>query len=324
MDLRTLRAFVEVIRLGGFSRAAKAVFTTQSTVSKAVKQLEEELGLPLVDRTGARSRPTAAGEIVYRRAVAMLAERDDLLAELDELRGLKRGVLRLGLPPIGSNTLFAPLFAVYRSRYPGVEIRLLEHGSKRLAELLRAGDIDLGALLLPIADDLEWQDVHREPIVAIVPADHPLANRAQVSLAELGSLPFILFEAGFALNAIIQDACRRCAVTPQVAARSSQIEFILELIAAGLGVGFLPRMMFESRGHSRVRSITISDPGMIWHMALAWRRGGYLGEAARAWLQLVQQTQMPPIAGRDAYHSAADRAPAGGERLKDEDDPAHR
>src|SRR5690349_14851255 len=111
MELRTLRAFVEVVRQGGFSQAAKTVHATQSTVSKAVKQLEDEIGMPLLDRIGHRTRLTTAGEIVYPRAVRLLAERDDLIAELEELRGLKRGCLRLGLPPVGSSTLFAPLFA---------------------------------------------------------------------------------------------------------------------------------------------------------------------------------------------------------------------
>jgi DNA-binding transcriptional LysR family regulator len=82
---------------------AKVVFTTQSTVSKAVKQLEIELGVPLLDRKGHRSRLTADGDVVYRRALKILAERDDLVTELDELRGLKQGTLRLGLPPVGSS-----------------------------------------------------------------------------------------------------------------------------------------------------------------------------------------------------------------------------
>ena len=81
MELRTLRAFVEVVRQGGFTQAGKKVFATQSTISKAIKQLEDEIGVPLLDRVGHRSRPTAAGEIVYQRAIRMLAERDDLIAE---------------------------------------------------------------------------------------------------------------------------------------------------------------------------------------------------------------------------------------------------
>lgn len=114
MNFRPLRVFVEVVRQGGFSSAAKTVFATQSTVSKAVKQLEDEIGLPLLDRIGHRSVMTPAGEVVYRRGLKLLADRDDLLAELDEIRGVRRGSLRLGLPPVGSSTVFAPLFAIYR------------------------------------------------------------------------------------------------------------------------------------------------------------------------------------------------------------------
>src|SRR6202000_2718446 len=116
MEIGTLRAFVEVVRQGGFSQAAKTVFATQSAVSKAVKQLEEEIGVPLLDRIGHRTRLTDAGEILYPRAVRLLTDREDLVAELDELRGLKRGTLRLGLPAVGSSALFAPSFAIYRNR----------------------------------------------------------------------------------------------------------------------------------------------------------------------------------------------------------------
>ncbi|WP_114395642.1 LysR family transcriptional regulator [Oleisolibacter albus] len=289
MELRTLRAFVEVVRQGGFSQAAKTVFATQSTVSKAVKQLEDELGLPLLDRVGHRSTLTAAGEIVYRRALAMLAERDDLVVELDELRGLKRGVLRIGLPPIGSDVLFAPIFAVYRSRYPGVDIQLVEHGSKRLEELVRSGEVDLGASLLPVADEFDWQDVRCEPIDLLIAADHPLAARDRVPLAALADQPFILFETGFALNPIILDACRRNGFTPTIAARSSQINFLVELVAARLGVGFLPRLIAERRRHPAVRALPLVEPSMDWNMALIWRRGGYLSHAAKAWLSLAAE-----------------------------------
>jgi DNA-binding transcriptional LysR family regulator len=117
VDFRTLRTFVEVVWQGRFSLATKVLSTTQSTVSKAVKHLEIELGVPLLDRKGHRNALTADGEVVYRQALRILAERDDLIAELDELRGLKRGTLRLGLPPVGSSDLFAPLFSIYRSRF---------------------------------------------------------------------------------------------------------------------------------------------------------------------------------------------------------------
>jgi DNA-binding transcriptional LysR family regulator len=153
MELRNLRAFVEVGRQGGFTQAARTIFATQSTVSKSVKQLEDEIGGRLLDRVGHRSTLTTVGDVAYRRAAKILAERDDLMAEIEELRGLKRGVLKLGLPPIGSSLLFAKLFAAYRKRHPGIDIRLVERGSRRLEEVLRSGDVELAASLLPVSDE---------------------------------------------------------------------------------------------------------------------------------------------------------------------------
>lgn len=290
MEFRPLRAFIEVIRQGGFSQAAKAVFATQSTVSKAVKQLEDEIGIPLLDRIGHRSTLTAAGEVVYRRGIKLLADRDDLLAELDEVRGLKRGVLRLGLPPVGSSTLFAPLFAVYRQRHPGIDVQLVEeHGSLQLEQRLRAGEIDFAAALLPVSSDFEWEVVRHEPLVAVLPRQHPLCNMRSVTLTDLRDMPFILFGSGFALHRIILEASRDAGFEPRIAAHSSQIDFMIELVSTGLGVAFLPRMIASQRRHPAVHPVLLHAPGAQWSMAMAWRRDAYLSEAAKAWLALVRE-----------------------------------
>ena len=287
MELRNLRAFVEVVRQGGFSQAAKTVFATQSTVSKAVRQLETELGAPLLNRIGHRSTLTAVGEVVYRRALRMLAERDDLLTELDDLRGLKRGTLRLGLPPVGSSTLFAPLFAIYRQRYPGVDIRLIEHGADRLEEILRAGDIELAASLLPAAADFLWQPVRSEPMTVLIPRAQARPLRRSIDLAALKELPFVLFEEGFAINRMILDLCRSRGFEPQVIARSSQIDFIVELVSAGLGVAFLPRMIAVQQARPSIHQAQLREPHTQWQLAMMWRREAYLSHAARAWLQIL-------------------------------------
>jgi len=289
MEFRTLRAFVEVVRQGGFSQAAKTVFATQSTVSKAVKQLEEEVGAPLLDRIGHKTRLTILGEIVYARGVRLLAERADLLAELNEARGLKRGALRLGLPPVGSSSIFAPLFARYRSLYPGIDVRLVEYGADRLEEMLRAGELDLAAILMPVSEDMEWQDIRREPLVALLPADHPLAGAASIDLGALRDLPFILFAEGFAINRILSRACRLRGFDPVVAAQSSQVEFIIELVASGLGVAFLPRMLAEQAHGAGVRGVLLAEPQTEWRLAMVWRRGAYLSQPARAWLDLARE-----------------------------------
>lgn len=286
MELRALKAFVEVARQGSFSLAAKSLFLTQSAVSKSVKQLEDDLGVILLDRLGHRSAMTTAGEVVFARALKMLTERDDLVTELSELRGLRLGKLRLGLPPIGSDVLFAPLFTIYRSRYPGIEIQLAEYGSKKLEELVRSGEVDLGASLLPLSDEFEWRSVREEPMDVLLPAWHPRSRDEKLALAMLKDEPFILFDIGFALNALILKACEEAGFQPNIVARSSQIGFIVELVASGLGIGFLPRFMAEGRKHSGVCHRPVTDPSISWHLAWMWRKGSYLSHASRAWLDL--------------------------------------
>jgi len=287
MDFRTLRAFVEVVRQGGFSQAAKTVFATQSTVSKAVKQLEEEIGAPLLERMGHKTRLTDIGEVVYPRAVRLLADRSDLLSELDELRGLKRGTLRLGLPPVGSSSIFAPLLARYRTHYPGIDIRLTEHGGDELMELVRSGDLELAVSLFAELEDLEWQDVRREPLVAVLAVDHPLARASSADIAALKDNPFLLFAEGFAINRLILSACRRHGFDPLVAARSSQVDFLIELAASGVGVAFIPRMLAEQVPNARVRALLLTEPETEWRLGMLWRKGAYLSHAARAWLDIA-------------------------------------
>jgi len=289
MELRALKAFVEVVRENGFARAARRLHLTQPTVSKAVKQLEDELGLQLLDRVGRQSRLTAPGRLVFRKAEAILAQGDDLQAELADMRGLRKDVLRLGLPLIGSSILFARWFAVFRRRFPKVDIQLVERGSSHLEQSLLAGELDLAAVLLPVAKPFAWQEVRREPIDVLLPAGHPLADRQQLAFKWLAREPFILYGAGFALNAIITGACRENGFEPRVVAESGQVDFVMELVAANMGIAFVPRMIAEHQPQPRIRRIPVVQPGIFWHMALIWRRDGYRSAAAKAWLALGKE-----------------------------------
>ena len=289
MDLRALRTLVEVVRHGGFSAAAAALCVTQSSVSKTIRQLEEEIGAPLLERRGPRYKPTASGELVCRHALAMLAERDNLHVALAELRGVRRGRLRLGLSRLGSSLMFGQLVAQFHQRYPDIELELVEHGTLHLAGILRAGELDLAMCMLPIPDDLDWLLVHDEPLMALLPAGHPLAGRAGCTLADLAETPFILFESGFALNPQILAGCQRHGFTPKVVAYSAHADFIQALVAAGLGVAFLPRLLVAGGVPRSIACLLLEDDSPRWRITLAWRRDANLSPAARAYLDLVRE-----------------------------------
>ena len=291
MELRVLRAFVEVVRQGGFTAAAKVIFATQSTVTKAVKQLEDEIGMPLLLRVGHTVRLTEAGEVVYRRALTMLGERDHLLAEIGEFKGVRRGTLKIGLPTVGSSILFAPLFAKFRRLHPNVDIVLQEQGGDRLKEMVMSAELDLAAFLLPVEDTFAAQAVCNEPMMALLPHDHPLAraDRRSVRLLELADSPLILFQKGFSLNQIIENACRERGFVPREAARSAQPEFIVALVAAGLGVAMLPRLVVNRVSNPAVHIALIDEEDLRWRLGMVWRKGAHLPFAASAWLKLTDE-----------------------------------
>ncbi|EJF89386.1 LysR family transcriptional regulator [Bartonella tamiae] len=287
MQIRAFQAFVEIMRQNGFSAAAKTLHATQSTISKSLAQLESYYGARLIHRGKGALQLTSEGEYVYCHALHILAEQEAIKRDLDELKGLKKGVLKIGLPPIGSSELFAPVLARYTKAYPKIEIQIVEHGSKKLEELVKLGEIELAASLFPVAEGFGYQDVRNEPVVALMP--NTLAKgRKALSAVEIAHYPFVLFESQFALTPIVLEAFQKKELKTDVSARTSQIDFLFGLIAAGMGIGFLPRMIAQKRVSDDVCMVEISDINIAWHMALIWRDQKQLSHAATQWLKLSE------------------------------------
>lgn len=293
MNLRVLRCFVEVVRAGGFSAAAHVVCATQSTVSKAVRSLEEEYGTVLLDRTGGVEL-TAAGEVVYKRALAILAEKEALDAELMDQRALRQGTLRFGVPPVACDQLFARPLATFHERHPAVRIELREAGCYALEEMVLRGELEMILALLPVSDRFDISPLCDEPLVAVLPIGHPLDGRESVRLEELDESPFIQFEQGFALNPRIRDACLRRGIRLHETLCSAQMAFIISLVAAGLGVALVPRLMVAGGLPRGVTTALLDADDLRWQAVLAWRRGHVLSPPAMAWLDLMGE--MPPSA----------------------------
>ena len=290
MELKQLRTFIEVARAGGFTQAAHTLHISQSAVSKQVAQLEHNLGAPLFDRLGSHVRLTAAGNVVLQRANDMLRLQQELLSELDDLSHLARGELRLGLPLLGSDALFANLFAEYRRRYPNVQVQLLEGGSLVVEQAVLSGELELGGSLTPKNPSFAYQPFCDEPLDALLPADHPLAEGASVRLEQLAETPFLLYQRSFVLNDRLLQACQQLGFTPKEGGRSGQSDFLVALVAAGQGVVLLPSVV--ARGLVRpgvVRLKLIAPQDLRWDIAFIWRDGAYLSRAAQAWLELLRE-----------------------------------
>ncbi len=293
MDFKQLRSFIEVVHRGGFTQAAHTLHISQSAVSKQIAQLEQDLGVVLLERHASRLHLTAAGKVVLERGEDMLHLRQALQNELDDLSQLARGELRLGLPLLGSDALFAGLFAEYRRRYPNINVQLLEGGSRSIEQAVLSGELELGGSLTPNDPAFDHQPFCNEQMDALLPLEHPLAGNASVQLAELADTPFLLYQRSFVLNDRLLSACQALGFTPKEGGRSGQADFLAALVAAGQGVVLLPRVVARALERPGVVRLSLSQPeDLRWDIAFIWRRGAYLSAAARAWLQLLREN--PP------------------------------
>lgn len=299
MEFHQLRSFVEVVRQGGFTQAAKTLHATQSTISKQVAQLEQRLGVLLLERNGPNLRLTDAGTLVLRRADELLRLRQDLYSELDDLSQLARGELRLGLPLLGGEVMFAELFAAYRQRYPNIVVRLFEGGSKLMEEALLRGELDIGGSLTPNDPALAFQPFCNEPLDVLLPEAHELAGCDGIALAQLKDAPFLLYQQSFTLNDRLLLACRQAGFTPREVGRSGQADFLAALVAAGQGVVLLPRIVARTLERPDLRRVPLVEPDLRWDIAFVWRQGAYLSRAAQAWLDLLKEYS-PLTASGDA------------------------
>lgn len=290
MEFKQLRTFVEVAHQGGFTQAAHTLHISQSAVSKQVAQLEHSLATPLFDRLGSHVRLTAAGNVVLQRAESMLRLHRELLSELDDLSHLTRGELTLGLPLLGSDALFARLFAEYRRRYPNIQVQLLEGGSLNIEQAVLSGEVELGGSLTPKNPAFAYQPFCDEPLDALLPADHPLAEDGSVRLEQLADTPFLLYQRSFMLNERLLQACQQLGFTPKEGGRSGQSDFLVALVAAGQGVVLLPSVVARELIRPGVVRLKLVAPDYLrWDIAFIWRDGAYLSRAAQAWLELLRE-----------------------------------
>lgn len=290
MDVRQLRYFLAVANEGSFSKASEALHLTQPTLSKVIKQLEDELGVMLFDRSTRHSQLTDAGEVLRAQAGMILKSVEQVHGSLAELTSGTKGSLILGLPPVVGSSIFPPLISAFRKSHPQMEIHLVEEGSKQIERLVLEGRLDLGAIVLPASGtDFELMPLAKHELKLVVQRSHPLAAEESVSLRQLRDQAFILFRRGFALYDLVRNACVQAGFEPYAAYESTQWDFMCEMVAAGEGITFMPAPICRKLDLKQVAVIPRLEPALYWDLAMAWRKDSYLSYAAREWLRFTQE-----------------------------------
>jgi DNA-binding transcriptional LysR family regulator len=283
MELRQLRYLDAVARRRSFTQAALDLHIAQSALSQQVGRLERELGVELLRRTTRRVEVTEAGELVLARGRRALAEVDGVRADLDALKGLVRGTLRLGgVPPVGP-VHPAALIADFSRAHPGVAITVREDVAFTLLAQLRGGELDLVmALVDPDAHDgLEGVRLLDEELVLVAPLNHPLARVKRVPVERLAGEALV----AYATESAVRDALLALVPDGRIVAEANDNEILRELVARGLGVTLMPRPVAAAHG-DRV-AIRPLRPRHALPVSLVWRARERPTPAAQAFREHV-------------------------------------
>jgi DNA-binding transcriptional LysR family regulator len=268
VELRQLEYFAAVARHGGFTRAADALWITQSALSQQVRRLEAELGLELLRRTSRGAELTPAGEELLVHAEAALGELARAREALERFGGAARGRVRAAATTVDAPRLPAALAAFHRS-HPGLQVALRHAGASHVLALVLAGAVDVGVSgayggavsgvrgALPPGLDLEI--LGDEPMRALLGPGDPLAGGEPLELAALGARPLILAEPGTGLREAVMTACQAAGFSPVPLFEVSDPATVRHLVHAGLGVSVAPASWLALPG-PEVVSVALAGP----------------------------------------------------------------
>ncbi len=273
MELRHLRYFVTVAEELHFGRAATRLAIVQPSLSQQIRQLEDELGFPLLYRTKRSVELTDAGKVFLAEARQVLAQVRE--AKRAAQRAYRGEVGRLVVGYISSSTydLLPLMLRVYRERYPAVEVALRELTTQEQLRALEEEYIQVGLLRLPISAPLVHVEVvRREPIVCVLPEEHPLTMHERIAVSLLANEPFVLqaSQRGAGYSVQLLQLCLSSGFSPNVIQEVTEMHTIVSLVAAGMGVSLVPLSARNIRSQGVVYR-ELEGTATLTEMAVAWR-----------------------------------------------------
>ncbi|HEX5971053.1 MAG TPA: LysR substrate-binding domain-containing protein [Gemmatimonadaceae bacterium] len=279
LNLHHLRVFARVAEEGGFTRAARAMRLSQPAVSKAVRELERQTGVPLFERAGRATRLTGPGEALFARARELFAVERSAEEELRALRGLSGGVLRVGASTTVATYLLFPYLARFREANPGVELRVSSANTRAIARALLERRLDVALVEGPVRhariEVVPWRE---DELVLITPPTHRLAAKRSIELRALSGEPLIVREPGSGTRRVAERALAAHDVSPRVTLQLGSTEAIKQAVAAGLGVAFVSRFAVEEQVKlGRIAAVRVREAAlrrMLTELRLAGRAEG--------------------------------------------------
>jgi LysR family transcriptional regulator, nitrogen assimilation regulatory protein len=301
MDVKQLKALVTVVETGSVTRAAELLHLVQPAVTRQVRALEHELGVPLFERTRHGMRPTAAGLSLADRARRALTELDRARAEIAPPPGIVTGLVAVGLLESTAELLADPLIAAIRQDHPGIELRVLTAYSGHLQHWLDDGDLDVSLLYnLRSTSSLNVRPLLREKLWVVAPASDGLSADHPVRLGSIAAHPAIMPTPGHGLRALIDQAAAQAQVEINVAVQTNSMSLQKQLVQRGHGWTVLPGAGIAADiATGTLSAAPLSEPEVWRSIVVSMPRANPITTATQAVAdQLTRQVKIAASQGR--------------------------
>jgi DNA-binding transcriptional LysR family regulator len=289
MDLTHVRTLEEIVRQRGFSRAARALHRSQPAVSHHIRLLEDDLGVPLLERVGKRTFPTRAGALLLEHARRALDELDAARQAIQQLRGVVAGRVRLGTGATLATYVLPAVLGALRRRHPGLELVVVTGNAPDIVAAVVENALDVGIVTRPVRGrHLAVSPYARDTLVAIAAPGSAWRRRRALGPAELAQHPLICYERGGTIRVVIDDWFRRGGATPAIAMELGNAEAIKRLVEAGLGIGVTSAVTVKAEVRAgRLRALPLVPP-LARELVIVRRRDKAVNAALQALLTALE------------------------------------
>ncbi|OMD89761.1 LysR family transcriptional regulator [Paenibacillus odorifer] len=283
MELLQLQYFLAVARLEHMTEAARNLHVTQSSLSKTIQRLEEDLGVPLFDRVGRKLRLNESGSRFLRRTERALFELEQGKQELSDLSSPEHGTLELA---VTTASTLPNILREFRKKRPDIQYHVQMLTTQEMVTLLNRGEVDYCLSSPPIkGDDIECQIVFIDPILVAVPKGHRLANRSSVTLIELRDEWFVGVKSGYGTRDLIDSVCKSVGFVPKYVYEGDEPARLSTLVEAEIGLAFIPSTARNSR--EDIQYLQVENHELEREIALLWHRSRYISQAALEFREVV-------------------------------------
>ncbi len=288
MELRQLRYFIRSAELLNFTEAAHTLYISQSTLSQQIKQLEDELGIPLFDRIGKRVHLTEAGSLFLPYARQTLVDSESGRFVIDDLKGLKIGELRIGVT-YGLSALLTPVLLQFSEQYPDIKI-IVEFGtSEDMLDKLKSTKVDFLLSFLEIQDNEKFisQRLYESPLALAVHPSNPLSKKTSVNIKDLKDIPLVLPSIGFHTRHFLNEALMQNNIQPNIKMELNDINVLLQLVETGNWCTIMT--VAAVKGRHTLKAIPVKGLNIISQASITWPKDSYRKKAALVFTEMIKK-----------------------------------